>query len=154
MIHLAEEMSDLPYLDRSRHIQVRNAQRKLVDKWIRRPGCSQGFDVIEETLDQQDAIRETIIGECRARLMTARSVINAALDVLRFDPEGLLCERPDCEVCAQARAIVEATKAEKQDREIIELAEEEERLRRVIENRLSGGEVKFFDTGDEYTSPN
>ncbi|MHB9036851.1 MAG: AAC(3) family N-acetyltransferase [Armatimonadota bacterium] len=154
MIHVAEEISNLPYLDRSKHIQVKNAQGKLVDKWVRKPGCSQGFDVIEEILDERDEVRETIIGDCRARLMTARSVVDAALEVLKFDSEGLLCENYNCEVCAEARAMVEATEAEKQDKEIIELAEEEERIRRVIETRLQGGEVKFFDAGDEYTSPN
>lgn len=50
--------------------------------------------------------------------------------------------------------MVEATQAEKQDKEVIELAEEEERMRRVIENRLQGGEVKYFDSSDEYKSPN
>ncbi|MCE5313872.1 MAG: AAC(3) family N-acetyltransferase [Armatimonadota bacterium] len=154
IIHVAEEIAGLPYLDRSGLVRFKNPQGKVVEKWLRRPGCSQGFDVIEEILDSQDAIRETMIGECRARLMSARSVVDAALEALKFDPQALLCERPDCEVCAQARAMVEATEAEKLDKEIIDLAEEEERMRRIIENRLSGGEVKFFDAGDEYTSPN
>ncbi|MEN6357099.1 MAG: AAC(3) family N-acetyltransferase [Armatimonadota bacterium] len=154
MIHVAEEIANLPYLERSRQIDVKNAQGKTVQKWVRRPGCSHGFDAIEEILDEHDAVRETTIGECRAQIMAARSVVDAALEVLKMDPEGLLCERPDCEVCAQARVMVEATAVEKQDRDTIEQAEEEERVRRVIQRRLQGGEVKFFDADDEYTSPN
>ncbi|MCE5323962.1 AAC(3) family N-acetyltransferase [bacterium] len=154
MIHVAEEIANLPYLDRSRHIEFKNVQGKAVQKWVRRPGCSQGFGAIEEVLDEHDAIRETTIGECRARIMTARSVVEAALEILKMNPEGLLCERPDCEACAQARAMVEATEVENQDKEIIEMAEEEERVRRAIQKRLQGGEVKFFDADDEYTSPN
>lgn len=154
MIHVAEEIANLPYLERSRQVEFKNAQGKTIQKWIRRPGCSQGFDAIEEILDEHDAVRETTIGECRVMIMTARSVVDAALEILKLDPEGLLCERPDCEACAQARAMVEATEVEKQDKEVMEQAEDEERLRRVIQKRLQGGEVKFFDAEDEYTSPN
>ena len=154
MIHVAEELANLPYLDRSRHVQFKNDQGKVISKWVRRPGCSHGFDAIDEILDEQDAVRETMIGSCHARLMSARSVVDAALDILKTDPEGLLCDRPDCEACAEARVMVEATEAEKQDKEVIELAEEEERMRRVIENRLQGGEVSYFDASDEYKSPN
>lgn len=154
MIHVAEELANVPYLDRSRHIQFKNTQGKISSKWVRRPGCSHGFDAADEILDDQNAVHETMIGSCRARLMSARSIVDAALDILKTDPEGLLCDRPDCEACAEARVMVEATEAEKQDKEVIELAEEEERMRRVIENRLQGGEVSYFDASDEYKSPN
>ncbi|MCE5198988.1 MAG: AAC(3) family N-acetyltransferase [Armatimonadota bacterium] len=154
IIHVAEEIAAVPYLDRSRYVEYKTPQGKSAHKWVRRPGCSRGFDVLEEALQEADAIRETMIGESRVKLMSARAVVDAAVELLKFDQEGLLCDQPDCEVCAEARAMVAATEAEKQDKEITELAEEEERLRRVIETRLSGGELKYFEIDDGDHSPN
>lgn len=49
---------------------------------------------------------------------------------------------------------IAANEAEKQEKEIIELAEEEERTRRFVEDQLEGNPVKFYDSDDEYLSPN
>ncbi len=38
---------------------------------------------MEEPLVEKGAVAETLIGKCRARLMSARAVIDAALEVLR-----------------------------------------------------------------------
>lgn len=149
IIHVAEEMANLPYLDRSRQIEFRTRQGKIARKWIRRPGCSIGFNVIEEPLQEEDAIAETFIGSCRARLMTARSVVNAAVNMLKFDPESLLCERPDCSACAEARAMITAKEIEKQDQEVMELAAEEDRTLRLIESRFEAGRIDFFTSEPE-----
>lgn len=154
MVHVAEEMANLPYLDRSRQVSVKTPQGKIVRKWVRRPGCSRGFTEIEEILQEQGAIRETLIGKCVARLMSARAVVNAAEEALKYDQEALLCDLPDCESCAEARAMISATEAEKQDREITELVEHEERMMRLIETRLDSGEVSFFDSSEDGPSPN
>lgn len=153
MIHVAEEIANASYLDRSRLVECRTPGGKSVRKWVRRPGCSRGFDVLEEPLQEHGAIRETTIGNCCARLMSARAVVGAAVEELKQDPEALLCDQPDCGSCAEARAILVTLEIERQDKEIIELAEEEERTLRLVEDKL-GGDLKFFDPGDDHFSPN
>jgi len=154
MIHVGEELANVPYLERTRLVGIRTAQGKVVRKWIRRPGCSRGFDAIEETLQEKEAIDETTIGNCHARLMSARSVIDAVLELLEFDQEALLCDEPDCEVCAESRAMAAATESERQEREITELAEEEEQLRRSLEKRFEGSPVTYFEPEQNHSSPN
>ena len=154
MIHVAEEIAGVVYLDRQRQVSVTNARGKTVDKWVRRPGCSRGFDAIDEELESREAIREARIGDCLARLMSARAVVDAAVAMLKFDQEALLCDLPDCESCAEARAMISATETEKQDQEVIELADEEERTRHFVEKRLEGNEVKFFVSDEHHFSPN
>lgn len=144
IIHVAEELAKVPYLERQRNVGILRPNGTVAYKWIRRPGCSHGFNEVDELLYAKDEITEVKIGECRARLMTARSVVDAALEMLRFDPESLLCSRPDCGTCAESRAMVSAMESERQDQEIIAMAEEDESLRRQIEKRLDG-DVSYYE---------
>ncbi len=154
MIHLAEELAGAPYVDRSREVKVRNAPGKVVKQLIRAPGCGSGFVAIDSLLHGEEAITETLIGKCRARLMSARAVIDAATEALKFDSSALLCDRPNCERCAEARAIILATGMEQQDQEVVDLAKDEERTLRIIERKFDGGEVRYFETDENGSSPN
>jgi len=145
MVHVAEEIVGVPYLDRQRLVGIRTAQGKVIRRWIRRPGCSQGFDVIEEPLRQRGQITETTIGKCRARLMSARAVVDVAVELLKSDPEALLCDRPDCGACAEARAMVTILDSERQDKEVIEMARDEEHTIRMIERQFEGVELNYFE---------
>lgn len=153
MIHVAEEIAEVPYLDRKRQVGIKTPSGKIVRKWIRRPGCSRGFDAIDDAMDQKGAIREATIGECRARLMSARDLVDAAVEMLKFDQESLLCDLPDCEVCAESRAMLAATEAQRQDEVVAEVNEEPERGRRLAEERF-GGEVRYFEPDGIDASPN
>jgi aminoglycoside 3-N-acetyltransferase len=152
-IHVAEEIAQVPYLERQRYVGIRRPDGKVVNKWVRRPGCSQGFNVVDEILYEKDQINEVMIGKCRARLMTSRDVIDAAVELLKEEPDALLCNKPDCGVCAESRAMISATESELQDKEVIAMAEEEERLRRQIEARLEG-DVSFFEPLEGNNSQN
>lgn len=143
-MHVAEEIANVPYLERQRNVGILQPDGSVVRKWIRRPGCSQGFNVVDELLYERDQIKETMIGGCKARLMDARDLVDASLELLGNDPASLLCTRPDCGVCAESRAMIQATESEKQDKEVIEIAEEEERLRRQMEERLEG-DVSYYE---------
>ncbi len=154
MIHVAEEIIGVPYLDRQRQVGVKTPRGKVVRKWIRRPGCSRGFDAVDEPLRENGHIRETMIGGCRARLMSARALVDAAIELLRSDPEALLCNRPDCGNCAEARAMIAALETERQDKEVIEMAEQEERTIRMIERQLEGSEIRYFELQPGDQSPN
>lgn len=154
MIHVAEEIAAVGYLDRSQPVQIRTPRGRLVTKWIRRPGCSLGFDKIEGALQDRAAVRQTMIGKCRARLIDARAVVDAAVEALKMDPEALLCSRPECGTCAEARAVLDALQSEAQDSEITRMAEDDERTVRMLEERLSAGPVRFYDPEDYEHSPN
>lgn len=153
MIHVAEELAKVPYLERQRYVGIKLSNGKVVYKWIRRPGCSQGFDAIDEALYELDAISEVMIGGCKARLMSARTLVDAAVELLKSDPEALLCMRPDCGICAESRAMISATESEAEERRITELAEEEERIRRQAERQLAG-DVSYFEPDGDRCSPN
>lgn len=154
MIHVAEEIAGVPYLERNWRVEVRTPGGKIVHKWIRRPGCSRGFDVVDEALEETQAVSQTTIGCCTARLMTARAVVNAALDMLKFGPDSLLCDLPECEACAEARAIIDATDSERQDREVTELQEQEERTINAIEKQLGLAELNGLGPNMGPFSPN
>lgn len=153
MIHVAEEIAKVPYLERQRNIGIQKPNGSVVRKWVRMPGCSYGFNVVDELLREQSAISEVTIGNCKARLMAARTLIDVSVELLKSDPAALLCLRPDCGVCAESRAMIAITESEAQDRQIIEMAEEEERIRRQTEKQLLG-DVSFFEPDGDLHSQN
>lgn len=152
-IHVAEEIAKVPYLERQRHISIKQPDGKVLEKWIRRPGCSQGFNAVDELLYEQDAISEVMIGTCKARLMTARAVVEAAVELLKEDPTALLCTRPDCGNCAESRAMISALESAREEQRITELAEEEERIRRQAERQLTG-DVSYFEPDGKHNLQN
>ncbi len=154
VVHVAEEIAGVGYLDRSQPVLIKTPGGRVLTKWIRRPGCSMGFDKIEPALREKGAVAETIIGKCRARLVSAREVVDAAVEALRLDPEALLCSRPDCGTCAESRAALGALRSEAEDSEVVRMAEEDERTVRLLEERLNAGPVRFYDADDYEHSPN
>lgn len=154
MIHVAEEIVGVPYLARTRRVGVRERGGRVVHKWIRRPGCSRGFDKIDEELAERKSVAQTRIGACTARLMSARSLVEAATALLRFSPDALLCDLPECEVCAESRAMIDATETERQDREVTELQEQEERTISAIQKQFGVSEINGFGIDRGLSSPN
>jgi len=154
MVHVAEEIVGVPFLDRQRNVGIKLPDGRVIRKWIRRPGCSQGFNVLDEPLRQRGQLMETLIGKCRARLMTARDLVQAAVEMLQADPESLLCTRPDCGNCAEARAMIAALEAEERDKEVTDLAEQEARTMRLIEKQLDDVEITYFEPEKYDHSPN
>jgi len=153
-IHVAEEIAGVPFLDRSRQVGIKARGGKVIHKWIRRPGCSHGFDEIEEPLQEKETTAETMIGDCRARLMTARAVVETAVEMLKSDPAALLCARPDCGACAEARAMIAAYETERQDKEVIEAGMQEERTLRMIQKDFDTTDIRHFDSSEHEQSPN
>ena len=81
-------------------------------------------------------------------------VVNAAIELLKYDAEALLCDLPDCVACAEARAMITAYEADEQDKQMIAFAVEEDKALRLIEDRFNIGEVNYFTTEDEKPSSN
>jgi aminoglycoside N3'-acetyltransferase len=104
MAHVAEELLNMPYLDRTREAQVmRNGKTETVT--VRRPGCSDAWDAVL-ALPLRARTVETMVGESRLQLMRARDVVDVTTELLRRDPRALLCARPECDACVQARVLL------------------------------------------------
>ncbi len=65
------------------------------------PGCSQGFNAIEERLGGE--VRRTVIGPLTMEAIALRDLVNIASAWIREDPRALLCDRPSCPECAAVR---------------------------------------------------
>jgi aminoglycoside 3-N-acetyltransferase len=102
MIHVAEETTNVPYLDRTRVAQVLRGN-ELHDVIVRRPGCSNGFNAIDPWLRDMGLISETNVGAAKLMLMRSGSVFAVASGLLARDPGALLCNMPGCERCTWAR---------------------------------------------------
>lgn len=105
MIHVAEEVAELPYLHRTRTAKARHGEG-VIEYTVRRPGCSHGFNRVDDFLREAGAIREGGAGNSRLMLMSASDLVDAALSLLVSDPGALLCSRSECENCAQARLML------------------------------------------------
>jgi aminoglycoside 3-N-acetyltransferase len=103
MIHVAEEAMNVPYLGRTRVAHVQRGH-EVTDVIVRRPGCSNGFNVVDDPLRRAGKIRETLVGSAKLLLMRASDIFAAASVLLRNDPASLLCSAPDCDRCTWARA--------------------------------------------------
>ncbi len=102
MIHVAEERMNVTYLNRTR-LGQRVRRTEVIDVTVRRPGCSHGFNVVDQPLRRADAVREAIVGRAQLALMRAKVIVRAAGDLLERDATALLCDQPSCERCTWAR---------------------------------------------------
>jgi aminoglycoside 3-N-acetyltransferase len=71
-------------------------------------GCSKAFGAIEKTLRERGQVRDGTIGLSLVQWMSAKDVIDAAVDILTDDPGFLLCTDPHCYRCTQSRQRIEA----------------------------------------------
>ena len=107
--HVAEELLELPYLDRRRRARIARNDGTVEEVELRRPGCSDSWDaVIGPPMRELGAIREGMVGESKLQLMRARDVVEVTAELLRRDPRALLCNRSNCDACEQARRMIDA----------------------------------------------
>ncbi len=67
------------------------------------PGDDAGFPRVDAWLMQRNGITFASIGRALCRLMPGQLLIETVVEILRRDPAGLLCDRPDCDFCRRAR---------------------------------------------------
>jgi len=102
LIHTAQELAQVPYLDRPKVVKiVENGE--LRDMVVRRAGCSLGFDKITPLLEAQGLVSEYKIGQSKIVFMKAAEVLEKAAEVLKNDPYFLACDNPDCFACNEMR---------------------------------------------------
>ena len=124
MIHVAEELAETPYLERVRQVIVALPNGRRVARIVRRPGCSRGFDRISDRLEATGMVRRRNIGRSLVQLMPAGAVVGTAISMLKEDPAALLCELPDCQTCAEARAIAAAIESQANEEALAALLKE------------------------------
>jgi aminoglycoside 3-N-acetyltransferase len=107
-IHIAEEFLRLPYLNRTRSTTVidEHGERNIT---LRRPPCSNGFNVVDAPLRARGQIRESRLGNARVLLMRSQDLVAVALELLRDDPAALLC-CGGCEFCDESRKMLRTSK--------------------------------------------
>ena len=65
------------------------------------PGCSLGFEMIEPEVR---SVTKTIkVGEATVRAIPLRPLMVKVIEAIKKDKYALLCNRPDCERCADVR---------------------------------------------------
>jgi aminoglycoside 3-N-acetyltransferase len=117
MAHVAEEMLEMPYLDRRRTARIVRPNGAVESLTVRRPGCSDVWDsVLDPALrawptsyprgDGRGAIIDGAIGSARVMLMRSSDVVETTANLLRRNPAALLCDRIGCDACAMAREML------------------------------------------------
>jgi aminoglycoside 3-N-acetyltransferase len=107
LIHTAEESMKVPYVGRTRTAAIQRGN-EVTEVTVRRPGCSNGFNVVGDTMRQMGSVRETTVGRSAFQLMRSGDVMAVASGMLARDPAALLCHLPDCDRCAWARERIAA----------------------------------------------
>jgi aminoglycoside 3-N-acetyltransferase len=102
MIHLAEESMNVPYLGRTR-VGLLQQDHEVQEAVVRRPGCSNGFNVVDPWLREMNQIHETTVGAAKLMLIRSGFVVAVASGLLARNPGALLCNASDCERCTWAR---------------------------------------------------
>jgi len=98
----------------SLHWAERLAGRKTFVRWAlseagvqtctNMPGCSEGFNAIDERLGGE--VRQVAMGPVALRAIALRDMLNVAHAWIHEDPRALLCDRPSCGCCSAVRAEV------------------------------------------------
>ena len=68
------------------------------------PGCSRGFDKVEDELVKLGVLRRVKIGPAKSQALETRALSHAMDTILARDPEILLCSLPQCAICPKRRA--------------------------------------------------
>jgi len=102
LIHVAQELARVPYLNRPKVVQVleKGGPRDVV---VRRAGCSLGFDKITPFLEGEDLLAKYKVGQSNVVCMKAKEVLTVATKVLERDPYFLGCDNTECFACREMR---------------------------------------------------
>jgi aminoglycoside 3-N-acetyltransferase len=68
------------------------------------PGCSDGFNVLNERLS--GIRRQVTIGAAKVQALPLRDLLHLTVGWIRENPQALLCQRPNCARCNEVRSAV------------------------------------------------
>jgi len=113
MLHAAEEITRAAYLtpitaNMSVHGEIRQVTYQLF------PGPHRDFIGLDKELRRRGIVRLGTIGRARVRLMPARALIEAVVELLRENPAAVLCDNPACEDCVRQRALLRRSRLQQE----------------------------------------
>jgi aminoglycoside N3'-acetyltransferase len=110
MLHYAETVAGLPYLDipwrafaGSTAWVARNGTPMQVPLPEEYPACSLGFGVVDTYLDNLGLLRRGRLASADCTLMNSHEIVPAVVDRLQREPGWLLCHTFGCEPCTLRR---------------------------------------------------
>jgi len=106
MLHYAETVAEVPYLDIPWRAHAGKtalvlqadvpAEVPLPEEY---PACSLGFGAADDYLEERGVLRRGRVGEATCLLMDSRTMVAAVAERLRREPGWLLCSTFGCEPC-------------------------------------------------------
>ena len=109
LVHTAEALSGVGYTavpfkeSWGRSVRVKTPEGEVRIPQREFSGCSYGFPVLEPVLKDKGFLTTGLVGQAPCQFMRARELVETVFEVLRKQPDFLLCHRPECEACTNRR---------------------------------------------------
>ncbi len=109
LVHTAEALCGVGYTvvpfkeSWGRNVRVKTAQGEVLIPQKEFSGCSLGFPVLEPVLREKGVLRTGLVGEAASQFFRAQDLVSTVFELLRKQPDFLLCHRPECEACTNRR---------------------------------------------------
>lgn len=111
-IHLAESLAGLPYTklhyDASWGADAHYVKDGKVETVTQTqfPGCSDNFDKLDPIFRAEAWCRTGQVGNAPSLLMEMEPMIACTMEILKSQPDFLLCEEPGCPCCPSRKAFL------------------------------------------------
>jgi aminoglycoside 3-N-acetyltransferase len=115
IIHLAEVLAEVPYLDISyprfeKVFVARAADGSTVKAEPREiPADSKMFYLVQEEMDRRGLLRKGLIGQAPSILARAAEILDVAVEMMRENPWQFLCDFPYCSACRESERLKNRT---------------------------------------------
>ena len=108
ILHLAEVLAEVPYLDISFPDYEKPFSAHAVDGSMIEiqpeeiPGDSKKFHLVQEEMDRRGLLRKGLVGDAPSVMARASAMLDVGVEMMRADPWRFLCDYPYCKVCRRA----------------------------------------------------
>ncbi|NIA31217.1 MAG: hypothetical protein GWP06_15075, partial [Actinobacteria bacterium] len=112
IIHVAEAMAKVPYLDvaypgyniKIEYI-IEDGTHRIMEPF-ETPGDSVTFIKIQQEMERKKIMHRGKVGMADSILASGAEIINTSLEMLEKDSGILLCDNPDCPVCPKSKKMI------------------------------------------------
>jgi len=117
ILHLAEVLAEVPYLDISYPRFEQAFTARATDGSIIRaepkeiPADSKMFYLVQEEMDRRGLLRKGLIGQAPSILARASEILDVAVEMMREDPWQFLCDFPYCSACRKSEKLKNITES-------------------------------------------
>ena len=113
-IHIGEEyagVQKVSWYEELPYIKILKPDGTIVSHRIdTSPSCGSAFDALEYPLRKNGQIKGAMIGNAKCKIMKGSDVINRVVEMIREQPDILLCSWKSCVPCTGARRILKERK--------------------------------------------